>query len=141
MSSPLHIAILGGGFAGLSAAVELVGRGARVTLIEARRALGGRAASFVDDPSGEVVDNGQHLFMTCYRDTRSFLQTLGTSRHLRFQPRLHVDYLEPGGARSRLRAAPLPSPWHLLAGMMTLQGLGVRDRAALLAAGDRKSVV
>jgi hydroxysqualene dehydroxylase len=135
MSSPLHIAVLGGGFAGLAAAVSLTARGERVTLIEARRGLGGRAASFVDEPSGEVVDNGQHLLMACYRDTRAFLDTIGTSRHVRFQPRLHVEYLEPGGTRARLRAAPLPAPWHMLAGMMTLRGLGTRDRAALIAAG------
>jgi hydroxysqualene dehydroxylase len=134
MSPPRHIAVLGGGFAGLAAAVALVSRGARVTLLEARRGLGGRAASFVDEASGEVVDNGQHLFMGCYRSTRSLLETIGSADRLRFQRRLRVDYLEPG-RRSRLTAAPLPSPWHLLAGVMMLKGLGARDRTALLRAG------
>jgi squalene-associated FAD-dependent desaturase len=132
--APGHVAVLGGGFAGLAAAVALVSRGVRVTVVEARRGLGGRAASFLDEPSGEVVDNGQHLFMACYRSTRAFLRTIGAENRVRFQRRLTVEYLEPGG-RSRLRAAPLPSPWHLVAGVLMLPGLAARDRASLLAAG------
>lgn len=134
MIAPRHVVVIGGGFAGVAAAVSLTARGARVTLLEARRALGGRAASFTDEPSGDVVDNGQHLFMACYRSTRALLDALGASSHLRYQRRLTVDYLQPG-RRLRLQAAPLPSPWHLLAGVLTLKGLGTRDRMALLRAG------
>ncbi|MEK7742788.1 MAG: FAD-dependent oxidoreductase, partial [Elusimicrobiota bacterium] len=62
--------VLGGGFAGLAAASALAERGARVTLLERRPHLGGRAYSFHDPRLGAVADNGQHLFMGCYRQTR-----------------------------------------------------------------------
>lgn len=131
---PRHVVVIGGGFAGLSCAVSLAGRGVQVTLLEARREAGGRATSFTDMESGDEVDNGQHLFMACYHATRAFLTTIGAARFLRFQRRLTVDYLEPG-RRSVLRAAPLPSPWHLVAGVLALKPLSWRDRAALIAAG------
>jgi squalene-associated FAD-dependent desaturase len=128
-----HVVVIGGGFAGLSCAVALADRGIRVTVLEARRSLGGRATSFVDDATGEVMDNGQHFLMACYRQTRRFLDALGTSHLVRFQKRLTVDYLR-GGFRARLKCPPLPPPWHLVAGVLTLKGLDLRDRLALLRA-------
>ncbi len=129
-----HAVVIGGGFAGLSCAVELAAGGIRVTLLESRRTLGGRAGSFVDEPSGDVVDNGQHLFMACYHATRSFLERIGSADLVRFQPDLQVDYIEPG-LRTRLRCPPLPAPWHLIAGTLTLKGLTTADRWSLLRAG------
>ena len=52
--------VVGGGFAGLSAAVRLAREGAEVLVLEARSRLGGRATAFTDRESGEQVDNGQH---------------------------------------------------------------------------------
>jgi zeta-carotene desaturase len=63
VSAPRHVLVVGGGFAGLAAAVRLVRAGARVTLLERRPFLGGRAYSFTDGPSGDVIDNGPHAFM------------------------------------------------------------------------------
>jgi len=133
MTRPGHVLVLGGGFAGLSCATALAERGVRVTVVEARRGLGGRAGSFVDEPSGEVVDNGQHLFMACYRETRAFLRRIGTERLLKFQRHLTVDYVSHG-FRSRLRCPPIPAPWHLLSGILTLKGPALGDRLALLRA-------
>ena len=59
------IVVVGGGFAGLSAAARLVRRGARVLVLEAKPRLGGRATSFADGATGEVVDNGQHVLLGC----------------------------------------------------------------------------
>jgi squalene-associated FAD-dependent desaturase len=133
MSPPRHVVVIGGGFAGLSCAVALADRGLRVTVLEARRTLGGRAGSFVDEATGEVVDNGQHLFMGCYRETLKFLRAVGTDGLVRFQKRLTVDYLR-GEFRARLQCPPLPAPWHLLSGVLTLKGLHLRDRISLLRA-------
>lgn len=136
MRAPPRVVIIGGGFAGLSCGAALAERGVPVMLVEARRTLGGRAGSFVDDATGEVIDNGQHLFMACYRDTRAFLARIGTEHLLRFQNSLTIDFLDRG-RRSRLRCPPLPAPWHLLAGVLTLKGPALRDQIGLLRAGPR----
>ena len=60
---PEDAVIVGGGLAGLSAACELADHGVRVTLLEKRPHLGGRAYSFKDRETGEEIDNGQHIFM------------------------------------------------------------------------------
>ncbi len=133
MTPPRHVAVVGAGFAGLSCAVSLASRGVRVTVLEARRAAGGRAASFLDEESGETLDNGQHLLMACYRETRRFLAAVGTLDKVRFQPDLHVLYLSPRGP-ARLRCPRLPAPWHLLAGALGIGVLGGADRLALLRA-------
>lgn len=133
MKIPAHVIVIGGGFAGLSCACALAAGGTRVTVLEARRTLGGRAGSFVDEATGEVVDNGQHLLMSCYHETRKFLQTLGTGHHVKYQNRLRVDFIRRG-FRARLKCPPLPAPWHLLSGVLTFKGLRRSDRLALLRA-------
>src|SRR4029453_4904295 len=85
--SPSPVVIIGGGFAGLSAAVELAGRGERVLLLERRPFLGGRAVSFADRVRGDRVDNGQHLMMGCYHRTLGFLGMIGALDKLKIQER------------------------------------------------------
>ncbi|MEX0602785.1 MAG: FAD-dependent oxidoreductase, partial [Bacteroidota bacterium] len=75
------VIVLGGGLSGLSAAVDACVRGFRVVLLERRRFAGGRTYSFVDELTGDVVDNGQHLLMGCYHATRKYLRLIG-SDHL-----------------------------------------------------------
>lgn len=139
------VIIIGGGFAGLSAATALAERGLRVTLLEARQRLGGRAYSFRDEATGDLVDNGQHLFMACYRETRRFLGRIGTERHLRFQPDLRVDFRTPDARRTALRCPRLPAPYHLLAGFASLSTVSVGDIFRLrhvmadLAVGDPRA--
>ena len=71
--------VVGAGFAGLSAAVRLTREGARVLVLEARGRLGGRATAFADRETGEIVDNGQHVLLGCYRDTWAFLRDIGAA--------------------------------------------------------------
>jgi squalene-associated FAD-dependent desaturase len=123
MSTDRDVIVIGGGFAGLAAGVALAERGYRVTVLEKRSRLGGRASSFVDSATGEVLDNGQHVFLRSYRATIRFLTTIGTLDQLIFQPRLSLDVVGPGGARTRLTAAPLPAPWHMAVGLMRASGL------------------
>ena len=94
-STDSDVLILGGGFAGLSCAVALADRGLRVVVLEKKPHLGGRAYSFKDPESGEVIDNGQHLFMGCYRHTRKFLAAIGSESLLRFPDKIRVDFAEP----------------------------------------------
>lgn len=128
------VAVLGGGFAGLSCAVALADKGKKVVVLDKKPRLGGRAFSFADAGGGHAVDNGQHLFMGCYRATRRFLRKIGTEDRLEIYPEIVVDYAEPGGARDRL-ACPswLPAPLHLAAGLLGLRGVSGREKLALLA--------
>lgn len=123
-----RVIIIGGGFAGLSAAVDLADRGIGVTLIEARSSLGGRARSFTDPSTKEVIDNGQHLFLFGYHETRRFLSRLGTSDKLVFQKNLQVAFARPPGKSLRFSCPPLPSPWHFVAGLARFSGLSFSDK-------------
>lgn len=126
-----EVLILGGGFAGLAAGVELSSRGHHVTVIEKRGHLGGRAYSYRDPVTGSTLDNGQHILMGCYRDTIAFLQKIGTLDKVSFQKNLRVDFAQPGGRCVRFQALPFPNPFHLLAGFLAFRGLGWRDKASL----------
>lgn len=130
-----EVLIVGGGFAGLAAGVELSSRGHHVTLIERRSHLGGRACSHRDPVTGSTVDNGQHILMGCYRDTIAFLDKIGTRDRVTFQKNLSVDFGRPGGKPVRFRSPPLPSPLHLLGGFLFFRGLSWRDKYSLLRMG------
>ncbi len=121
-----HIIIIGGGFAGLTAAVALTQRGKKVTLLERRNALGGRARSFSYD-LGEV-DNGQHVFLGCYRNTLQFLKTIDAEENLFFQESLQLKFRQRGGIESSLKCPRLPSPCHLLIGLWNFRRLRFRDK-------------
>ncbi len=132
MNNAKKVIVIGGGFAGLSAATSLASRGFQVTVLEGRQVLGGRAYSFKDGQTGDSVDNGQHLFMGCYRETQVFLERIGALDNLHFQPNLSVDFIGDRSRHSRLFCWPLPSPFHLLSGLMSLSTLSWVDRFRLL---------
>ncbi len=131
------VLVIGGGLSGLSAAVELARRGTRVTLLERREFLGGRTYSFVDETTGDVVDNGQHLMMGCYHATRRYLKTIGADHLATLQPNLHIDFLHPGIGRASLRCPTLPPPFHILAGLLELKTLPFGQRLKLLRVGHQ----
>ena len=125
---PKKVVVLGAGYAGLAAATELVLRGHDVTLIEARALLGGRAHSFRDVKTGQMLDNGQHIFMGCYHETLGLLRQLGVGDRLYSPPALAVPFLSPQG-RSSLTAR-LPAPFHLLSALLGFQELKATDKFA-----------
>ena len=121
MAAP-RIGVVGGGLAGLAAAVTLKDAGCEIELFERSRVLGGRATSFrIDD---REVDNGQHVFLACYTEFLEFVRGLGMGRHLHLQDRFEVLVLSRRGEASRLRAAALPAPWHLVASFLRYRHLG-----------------
>jgi zeta-carotene desaturase len=122
------VIIIGGGFAGLAAGVALAEVGKRVCLLEQKPYLGGRARSFRDPTTGSVVDNGQHLFMGCYHSTIQFLRTIGTIDRVHFQPQLSVPFLDRDGRISRLNCPDLPSPWHLLLGVLRSGSFSLKQK-------------
>ena len=132
----LPVIVVGAGWAGLAAAVELARQGIPVRLLEATRQLGGRARRV---RFGEqAVDNGQHLMIGAYRDTLALLQRIGVDRtRVLHRQRLALRLRDAGGLRMALRTAPLPAPLHLLAGLLTARGLSLRDRHKALRFGRR----
>jgi hydroxysqualene dehydroxylase len=126
------IVVIGGGFAGLSAAAALADTGARVLVLEARPTLGGRASAFTDPATGETVDNGQHLMLGCYHETLAFLARIGGSRNVELQGGLEVSFVDEAGRGSTLSCPPLPSPLHLFAGLVEWEALRMGDRLSAL---------
>jgi len=131
-SRSFDVIVIGGGFAGLSAAARLTNNGARVLVLEAKARLGGRATAFTDRDTGELVDNGQHVLVGCYVETFSFLRDIGAEGNVRLQPKLAVTMIDRAGRRSRLTMAALPKPFDLVGGIFDWEALSWRDRASVL---------
>lgn len=124
-----RVAILGGGYAGMAAAVELAAAGVAVTVFEAGRVLGGRARGVTLD--GRALDNGQHLIIGAYRELLRLMQRVGLDAESLFLRQALQLVVEPG---FRLRCPALPAPLHLVAGLLSASGLGLRARWRLIKA-------
>ncbi len=124
-----RIVIVGGGLAGIAAALECASAGAAVTLLESRGRLGGAAYSFTRD--GIVADNGQHVFLRCCTAYRDLLRRIEASDLVTLQPRLSIPVLAPGGEIAWLRRSDLPAPLHLAGALMRYRFLPARQRASL----------
>lgn len=121
-----HTIVVGGGLAGLAAAAALADRGLKVTLLESRPRLGGRAASFVDTTTGEVIDNCQHVSMGCCTNLAGFCDDVDLSGFFRREECL--NFVGPEGAIHRFATGWLPAPLHLLSGFGRLGYLKARDK-------------
>jgi squalene-associated FAD-dependent desaturase len=109
--NPRRVAVIGGGLAGIAAALDCARAGASVTLLESRGRLGGAAYSFTRE--GIPADNGQHVFLRCCTAYLELLSELDASEMVTLQPRLEIPVLAPGGGRATLRRSALPAPLHL----------------------------
>ncbi|WP_369182515.1 hydroxysqualene dehydroxylase HpnE [Streptomyces sp. Y1] len=131
------VVVVGGGLAGITAALRLAEAGQRVTLLEGRPRLGGLAFSF---QRGELtVDNGQHVYLRCCTAYRGLLERLGAARLTHLQDRLDVPVLSVTGPADapvrtlgRLRRAALPVPLHLAASLAGYPHLAPADRARVV---------
>ncbi|HEY4826637.1 MAG TPA: hydroxysqualene dehydroxylase HpnE [Solirubrobacteraceae bacterium] len=124
-----RVVVVGGGLAGITAALDCASAGAAVTVLESRGRLGGAAYSFTRD--GIVADNGQHVFLRCCTSYRELLGRLGATHLVTLQPRLSIPVLAPGGQVSWLRRSDLPAPLHLAGALARYRYLGPRQRASL----------
>jgi squalene-associated FAD-dependent desaturase len=111
LSVDRRVVVVGGGLAGITAALDCAAAGASVTLLEVRRRLGGAAYSFERD--GLEMDNGQHVFLRCCVAYRALLRRLGSEQLVSVQPRLEIPVLKPGARPVVLRRGSLPAPLHL----------------------------
>lgn len=124
--------VVGGGWSGIAAAVELASHDQPVTLIEAADRLGGRARSI--DYHGRRLDNGQHLLIGAYHELLQLQRVLGLDEAALFERRpLELHMLSRSYPQLRLRLSrALPAPLHLVTGLLTLSGLGFADRLRAL---------
>ncbi len=126
---PTSVAVIGAGWAGCAAAVELARRGAKVTLIEAARIAGGRARRI--DYHGQVLDNGQHILLGAYHDTLRMMARVGLEpSQLLLRLPLQMRYPEGSGGMD-LVAPRLPAPMHMALGVLRAQGLSIADKLSL----------
>ena len=122
--------ILGGGVAGMSAAVALAGAGLRVHLVERRSYLGGRASSYLHPGVNEVIDNCQHVLFGCCTNLVGFYERVGCLDKVRWTA--DMTMIEPGGRRSTLGPAPfLPAPLHGFPRLLTAHAFARADKLAL----------
>lgn len=143
VGAPSTVLIAGGGIAGIAAALRLAERGVRVTVVETRKKLGGRATSFTDTRTGLVLDNCQHVMLGCCTNFQDLLRRLGAADLVRWDREQH--WVEAGGRISTIRRSALPAPlqfaWSMLRAPFLSFGeassLG-RACAAILRADRRK---
>jgi squalene-associated FAD-dependent desaturase len=120
------VVIVGGGLAGITAALDCAAAGASVTLLEVRRRLGGAAYSF--EREGLRMDNGQHVFLRCCGAYRALLKRLGSEHLTAVQPRLQIPVLKPGARPALLRRGLLPAPLHLAGALARYPYLSLSER-------------
>jgi squalene-associated FAD-dependent desaturase len=130
-----RVAVIGGGLAGLAAAIACGDAGAEVTLFEARPRLGG--ATWSTELQGLRVDNGQHVFLRCCTEYLAFLERIGARERTVIQRRLAIPVIAPGGATSWLRRVSLPAPLHLAPSLVRYAPLSLVERLRLVPAAQR----
>jgi uncharacterized protein with NAD-binding domain and iron-sulfur cluster len=121
-----RVAVVGGGLAGIAAALDCAAAGARVTLVEVRPRLGGAAYSF--EREGLRMDNGQHVFLRCCAAYRALLARIGGERGVHVQRRLEIPVLSPGRPTVTLRRSGLPAPLHLAGALARYPHLRLSQR-------------
>lgn len=128
----MHVVIIGAGWAGLAAAIELSRADMRITLIEAAEQAGGRARRVA--ARGMSFDNGQHLMMGAYGEMLRLLRDIRMpEEHLFHRRRLRLEMRSPQQSTVCLAFPALPAPWHVVTGFINASGLGWAERYRALA--------
>src|ERR1700733_7076569 len=126
--SSKSVIVIGGGLAGLSAAVALAEAGYRITVLEKRPFLGGRATSYVL-PSGDHVDNCQHVTLGCCTNLADFYERAGAGGKIKFYDRL--IFSSPDGQHGEMHSSWLPAPLHVSPSFATFPLLNWADKRAI----------
>jgi squalene-associated FAD-dependent desaturase len=127
MDSPT-VAVIGGGLAGLAAAIALADQGFRVSVFEKRPRLGGRATSYVL-PDGRCIDNCQHVTLGCCTNLDDFYRRIGAREKIRYYD--SFTFVDAKGRRGTVKRSPLPAPLHLAPSFITLPLLEWTDKLAI----------
>lgn len=124
------VIVVGAGVAGLSAAAALAESGAKVTLLERRPYIGGRAYSY-DHPAIEETIDSQHVVLGCCTNILDLCRRAGMTDRIRWYDEL--VFLQPGGRRSLLRPGKLPAPAHQAMSFLRAPMLSPLDKAGIAA--------
>jgi squalene-associated FAD-dependent desaturase len=123
------VIIVGGGLAGLACGLELSGSGLSVILLESGSGLGGRARSWVDDETCDVIDIGPHILLTEYRNMRRLMEELGTAGQVAWQTDKFITFVDdPRPVDIKMRR--LPAPFHFLPSLLAAPQMSLRDLAS-----------
>jgi squalene-associated FAD-dependent desaturase len=126
------IAVIGGGIAGLTAAIRLAEQGHHIELFEAAPTLGGRTRSFYEKTIGEWCDNGPHLLVGAYTATQALLHECGAADNIHWQKSLDLPLWDKNRGHFRLRPTPLlPLPLSLMLALARLPDHGIKSALAL----------
>jgi hydroxysqualene dehydroxylase len=126
LNAKRRVLVLGGGVAGITAALDCAEAGAQVSLLEVRPRLGGAAYSFERD--GMQLDNGQHVFLRCCEAYRGLLRRLGSTERTMLQPRLRIPVLSPRKRQAVLQRSGLPAPLHMARALLSYPRLRPMQR-------------
>lgn len=129
------VIILGAGISGMSSALHCIKHGKRPLLIESTGNIGGRARSFEDRISGDIIDNGQHVMMGCYESFFALIREIGMMHKMHKQECLTIPFNFPNGDKDILFAkgiAGLNGPIGMALGMLRLTFLNPKDKRSLL---------
>lgn len=119
----MKVAVIGGGWAGIAAAVELTAAGAQTTLFEAGRVLGGRARAISVD--GRRLDNGQHILLGAYNQTLTLMRRIGANPAQLFDRR-PLQVIDNAGFH--LAIPKLPAPFNVAWGLLSANGVGLGEK-------------
>jgi squalene-associated FAD-dependent desaturase len=126
------VLVVGGGIAGLTSAVGLAREGRRVIVLEKASHPGGRASSWVDSTTQDVIDIGPHIFLTEYPNFFALLSLLGTRQDVVWQEDGLFVHLVDGERSHPYRFAKLPTPLHFVPSLLTDKSTSLRDTLSTL---------
>jgi len=137
MAEQKRVVIVGGGVAGISAAVHAIQNGVKPILLERSPGLGGRARSLFANDVNAYIDNGQHALSGSYAETRRLLSIIGSEEKIDFQQRLSIQFQLNARHSIRFQSWPLPPPLHFLLPLLLNAPLTAIDRRFLKCFGWR----
>jgi squalene-associated FAD-dependent desaturase len=126
MTKPRTALVIGGGCAGIAAAVRLAQADIAVTLLETRKRLGGRATSHLDPDTGELIDNCQHVVLGCCTNIVDLYERLDSTLAIEWHDQMY--FANKAGRTWTFADDPLPAPLHLTRALLGYKGLSFRDR-------------
>ena len=125
------VVIIGGGIAGLAAAVRLIQLGIKPIVLEKRPFLGGRAYSFTDSETGIEIDNGQHVFIGACDEFQQYISDIGASDQIALDERIGFPVLK-GGKTSWMTARKLPGLLSNLSALLGYRHVGMIGKIRIL---------